>query len=106
MPGNLFPVLGRGSQNSQGWLRVMKAVLALDANTYIAGHGPAKRTRADLVAEVTLTEARRTEIKRLFDQGKTAAEIKMAVGEAAAPVAGRMRTPSFVDTVYNELLHE
>ncbi len=104
MPGNMFPVLGRGAQNSAGWLQVMKAALALDANTYIVSHGPPKRTKSELAELVARTEARRTEIKRLFDQGKNAAEIKAAVGEAP-PAEGRMRAPSFVDTVYGELLH-
>jgi Zn-dependent hydrolases, including glyoxylases len=101
----LFPVIHLDKHGSSaGWLDVMKAVLALEADVFIGGHGPARKTREQIEEAVAATERRRTEVKRLFDQGMELAQIKAELNDPA-PVAP-LFFPTFVETVYRELLRE
>ncbi|MEY2926710.1 MAG: hypothetical protein RL367_1187 [Pseudomonadota bacterium] len=75
-----FPIIHVGG-SSEGWIRTMQAVLALKADTFVAGHGGLK-TRQELTALVRLVEERRAAIKTLAYQGKSIAEINAALPEA------------------------
>ena len=57
-----FPVVHFGG-SSLSWLATMKAMLALDATTYVGGHGTLE-TKAQLQGRVRDAEERRTAIKR------------------------------------------
>jgi cyclase len=92
--------------SSLGWIRAMKAALALDADTFVSGHGRITQNRAAQQAAVTAVERRRAQIKTLFDQGKTLAQIKTALHDPTVGAAGGPRFATFVDTTYEELLRD
>lgn len=92
-----FPVVHIDG-SSIGWIATMKALLALDADTYVTGHGPME-TKAQLRARLRVAEERREQIKALVAQGKTAAEVDQALPE---PDASPM-FPDYTQTVYKEL---
>lgn len=83
---------------SQGWIAAMKAMLALDADTYIPGHG-AIETRAMLQSRLRDAEQRREQVKALVNQNKSLAEVKAALPEAPSPLPFL----SYVETTYLEL---
>jgi glyoxylase-like metal-dependent hydrolase (beta-lactamase superfamily II) len=90
--------------SSLGWIEAMKAILALDADIYVAGHGELLSKDA-LINRLKASEERRTQIKTLFDQGKTLDEIKALLHDA--PLKGTAsRFPTFVETTYQELTAE
>jgi glyoxylase-like metal-dependent hydrolase (beta-lactamase superfamily II) len=93
-----FPVIKIGG-SSLGWIASMKAMLALDADTYVPGHGPIE-TKAMLRARLRDAEQRRAQVKVLVDQGKSLAEIKQALPREAADLA---RYPTFAEVIYEEL---
>ena len=92
-----FPIIHVGG-SSEGWIQSLRAVLALRADTYVAGHGGLK-TRAELAALLAQVEQRRAAIKALVYQGKTLAEVEAALPEAKVH---RMFL-SFAETTYFEL---
>jgi len=92
-----FPVVHIDG-SSLGWISTMKTLLALDADTYVSGHG-AIETKAQLQARLRDAEQRREQIKTLVAQGKSAAEVEQALPEPGS-------SPMFLDytqTVYKEL---
>ena len=92
-----YPVVHYGG-SSLGWIESMKAILALDADTYVPGHGPIF-TKAQLRAQLRAVEQRRAEVKALVEQKKTMAEVDQALPEGGADP----RFLSFTQTVYKEL---
>ena len=90
-----FPVIHYGG-SSLGWLATMKAMLALNADTYIPGHGPIE-SKAKLQARLRDVEQVREQIKAMVREGKTVAEVQTAIPEEASPF------PTFVETIYREL---
>ncbi|MES2258158.1 MAG: MBL fold metallo-hydrolase [Pseudomonadota bacterium] len=89
----------RGS--SLGWIQSLEAVLALDADTYISGHGE-PLTRAELQTRVDAAKVRRSQIQALVGQGKSLVEVKAALHDV--PLLGlAARFPTFVETTYQEL---
>ena len=92
-----FPVIHLDG-SSLGWIATMKTLLALNADTYIPGHGPIE-TKAQLEARLKAVEERREQVKAMVAQNKTLAEVQQALPEPdAIPVF-----PSFTQTVYKEL---
>ena len=92
-----FPIIHVGG-SSEGWIRTMHAVLALKADTFVAGHGGLK-TKQELRTLVRQVEERRAAIKVLVYQGKTLAEINAALPEAKVSPAFL----TFNETTYFEL---
>jgi cyclase len=89
--------------SSEGWITTVKGLIALNADTYVPGHGDLQ-TKADLQMRLAKVEARREEIKKLVAQGKSLPEVKQALGESdPAPGAAGPQFPSFTTVVYNEL---
>jgi len=90
--------------SSEGWIQTVEAIVALDANTFVPGHG-AVHTKADIEQRLASVKARRAQIQALVAQGKSLDEIKQELGEAAAPAPGGRgpRFPSFTEVVYGEL---
>ena len=87
--------------SSLGWIASMKALLALNADTYVPGHGEII-SKAELQKRLQASEERRAQIKALFDQGKTVAEAKTALHDV--PLKGAAaQFPTFVETTYAEL---
>ena len=84
--------------SSLGWIAAMKAMLALDAEVYVPGHG-AIATREKLQGWVREVEERRARIKSMVDAKKTLDEVK----EALAEPGGSPMFPTFAETTYDEL---
>ena len=91
-----FPVIHFGG-SSQGWIDSMKAILALDADLYVSGHG-GMETKAQLQARLRDAEERREQVKTLVMQSKSLAEVEQALPDTpAGPFA------TYTETVYKEL---
>ena len=89
--------------SSAGLVKALQAVLKLDADIFLNGHGrPA--TRADLQALIAKIEDTRSKVKALVAKRKTLAEVKRALKDEPKPVPpGGQRWPSLVDVIYAEL---
>jgi cyclase len=104
--------------STEGWLESVKGMIALNADTYITGHGDLA-TKADLQRKLNATTARRNKIAAMIKEGKTLDEIKAALPDAPAPGApargtgappaaaaagrGGPAALTFVETAYQEL---
>ena len=100
-----YPLIHLEDQGSSaGWIESMKGIVALNADTFVPGHG-GTQTKAELQQRLANTAARRDKIKELVAQGKSLPEIKKELGEAVAPPAGGGGPgfPTFTDVVYKEL---
>ena len=99
-----YPLIHLEDQGSSaGWIESMKGIVALNADTFVPGHG-GTQTKAELQQRLANTAARRDKIKELVAQGKSLPEIKKELGEAVAPPAGGgPGFPTFTDVVYKEL---
>ena len=98
MQSDRYPVVHIGG-SSAGWIADVKAMLALDADTFVPGHGDTLMTRAQLQARLAEVEQRRAQIEQMVYAGKSLAEVEQALPE---PGANPM-FPDFDQTVYAEL---
>ena len=90
--------------SSLGMFAAMRTILALDADTYIPGHGEVLSKDA-LRSRLKAAEERWGQINALFDQGKTLSETKAALNDV--PLKGAAaRFPTFIETTYQELVAE
>lgn len=98
-----YPLIHLEDQGSSaGWIESMKGIVALNADTYIPGHG-GPQTKAELQQRTTNTAARREKIKELVAQGKSLEEIKKELGEPVTRPPGGPAFPTFTEVVYKEL---
>jgi len=90
--------------SSEGWITTTKGILALNADTFVPGHGVVQ-TKDDIKTRLTKAEEKRAKIKELVAQGKSLDEIRSAVGDPppAAPTGRGPNFPSFTEVVYKEL---
>lgn len=91
--------------SSEGWVAMAKAMLELDADTYVPGHG-AIETKADVQSELAKVEDRRAQVKAMVDQGKSLDEIREAFGETnikTGPGSPGSRLLTMTQVVYREL---
>ena len=93
-----YPVIHFGG-SSLGWIASMKALLALDADTYVSGHGPIE-SKTMLQARVRDAMQRRDQVKAMVNQNKTLAEVEQSLPD---PGVGTMPFATFTQTVYAEL---
>lgn len=100
LPYPLIHLEDEGS--SAGWIESMKGIVALDAQTFVPGHG-GTQTKPELQQRVMNTAARREKIKELVAQGKSLDDIKKELGEPTTRPAGGNAFPIFTDVVYKEL---
>jgi cyclase len=103
MPYPLIHLEKNGS--SEGWIETVTAMVALDANVFVPGHGSV-HTKAEIEQRLASVKQRRAQIQSLVREGKTLDEIKQQLGETApaAPVGGRgLRFASFTEVVFQEL---
>jgi len=89
-----------------GCIETLKNLIALDAETYIAGHDePLKK--ADLKRLQTEMEEKLAKVKALVAEGKSLADVKAALGVVDPPAkAGGPRFPSLAEVIYRELTEE
>jgi len=97
-----YPGIHLNKQGSSlGWFESVRAILALDADLYVPGHGE-MLSKAVLTSRLKASEERRAQIKALFDQGRTLADAKAALHDE--PLKGTAaQFPTFVETTYQEL---
>lgn len=101
-PGT-YPLIHREKNGTgEGWIESVKGMIALNADTYVTGHGDVV-TKADLQKKLAAVEERRAKIKGMLAQGKSLDEMKQAFGETTTPGAPPARFPSFTETQYQEL---
>jgi cyclase len=89
--------------SSTGLLEVFRRMIALDADTYVAGHTEplSKKELQDVYNSVL---EKRNKVKAMVDEGKSLAEIKKAFGIEDGPAKpGMMRFMSFPEVVYLDL---
>jgi cyclase len=88
--------------SAEGWVQTVKGLLALNAETYVPGHGDLQ-TKADLQERLARVEARRNQIKKMVAEGKSLEQVKQALGETGpAPCYDLAQFPDFTAVVYNE----
>lgn len=63
-----------------GWIATAKGIVALDADTFVPGHGNIQ-SKADIQKRLADASTRRDEVRKLAAQGKSLDEIKAAVGD-------------------------
>ena len=100
LPYPLIHLEDEGS--SAGWVESMKGIVALNADTFVPGHG-GTQNKAELQQRVANTAARRDKIKQLVAQGKSLDDIKKELGEPTTRPAGGNAFPTFTEVVYKEL---
>jgi cyclase len=100
LPYPLIHLEDEGS--SAGWVESMKGIVALNAATFIPGHG-GTQTKRELQQRLTNTAARREKIKALVAQGKSLDDIKSELREPLTPAPGAPNFPTFTEVVYQEL---
>jgi glyoxylase-like metal-dependent hydrolase (beta-lactamase superfamily II) len=66
--------------STSGWITTTQGIVALDADTFIPGHGNIQ-TKADIQKRLADAIARRNQVKSLKEQGKSLDEVKAAVGD-------------------------
>jgi len=71
--------------STAGWIESVKGMIALNADTYITGHGDLA-TKADLQRKLTATTERRNKIAAMIKEGKSLDEIKAAFQTRRLPV--------------------
>jgi glyoxylase-like metal-dependent hydrolase (beta-lactamase superfamily II) len=98
----LYPVVHLNKHaSSLGWIRFMKAILALDADTYVSGHGQ-MLSKQELRTRLDTTVQRRKQIAALVAQGKSLQEVRTALNEPE-PAGAAALFPSFTATTFQEL---
>jgi cyclase len=85
--------------SSAGWIKSVQGILALNADTFVPGHGDLQ-TKAQVQDRLGRTIKRRDQIIALIQQGKSLDEIRQALGEPPPPANSRF--PSFTEIIYKE----
>jgi glyoxylase-like metal-dependent hydrolase (beta-lactamase superfamily II) len=89
-----------------GWIESVKQMLALNADTYVSGHGDLF-TKNDVRTKLTLMQDKWDKMKAMVAQGKSLDEIKTALGESTAPPQRNAQgiTPASITTevIFNEM---
>ncbi len=86
--------------NSFGLVKVLKAVLSLDAEIYVHGHGDLA-AKKDILGVIQTVEEKQTRIQPLVKEGKTLEQVKKIFNIEDG--AGGMRWKSLVEVIYREL---
>ncbi len=88
---------------STGLIKTLKALLELNADKYVPGHGNLV-TKSDIEAEMKGLQEKQEKIRSLIREGKSLDEVKTAFGIPTAPAKpGGMNFPSLVEVMYLEL---
>jgi cyclase len=88
---------------SIGYVDTLKAMLALKAETFIAGHNE-PLSNQDIQALAASIEEKQSKVKALIAEGKSLDDIKKAFGiQTAAAQPGRTSFPSLIEVIYLEL---
>src|SRR5437879_2648930 len=89
-----------------GWIESVKEMLALDAETYVSGHGDLF-TKNDVRTKLEFIQDKWDRMKAMVAQGKSLDEIKTALGESTAPpqrnAQGNLPPPTTTEIIYSEM---
>src|SRR5580704_2101497 len=92
--------------SAAGWIENAKGMIALDADTYVTGHGDLM-TKDDVKKKLALIQDKWDKINAMVAQGKSLDDIKTAMGEStAAPVPnaqGNMPAATLTEIMYKEM---
>jgi cyclase len=86
-----------------GWFKTASGLLALDADTYVPGHGNTVESKAGIQKRIDDNQAKRDKIAAMMKEGKSLDSIKTALGDPPGPGPSGCRGipfPSFTDTEY------
>jgi len=81
-PDTLIHAEKNGS--AAGWIENAKAMVALNADTYVTGHGDLM-TKDDVSKKLALIQDKWTKVKAMVAQGKSLDDVKTSFGESTAP---------------------
>jgi cyclase len=88
--------------SSTGILTTLKALLSLNIERYIPGHGEVL-SKSDISTEIKSIEETQSKIKPMIQEGKSLEDVKKALGIVDPPAnTGGFRFPSLVEIIYNE----
>jgi len=87
---------------ASGLIKTLQALLQLDADRYVPGHGDIV-SKSEIKAVLKNLQEKQTKIKSMIQDGKSLEETKKAFGIADSSAKGGMRFPSLVETIYLEL---
>ncbi len=92
--------------SAAGWIKNAKGMIALNADTYLTGHGD-MMTKADVQKKLDLIQGKYDKIKTMTAQGKSLDEIKTSFGESTAPPTpnanGAMPAATLTEVIYKEV---
>jgi cyclase len=92
--------------SAAGWIENAKGMIALNADTYLTGHGD-MMTKADVQKKLDLIQDKYNKVKSMAAQGKSLDEIKTSFGEpTAAPPANPNGAPpaaTLTEIIYKEV---
>ena len=86
-----------------GWFKTASGLLALDADTYVPGHGNTVESKAGIQKRIDDNQAKRDNIAAMMKEGKALDSMKTALGDPPGPGPSGCRGipfPSFTDTEY------
>ena len=103
-PDTLIHLEKHGS--AAGWIENAKGMLALNADTYLTGHGD-MMTKEDVQKKLDLIQDKYNKIKEMAAQGKSLDDIKTSFGESTAPpqpnANGVLPAPTLTEVIYMEV---
>ena len=92
--------------SAAGWIENAKGMVALDADTYLTGHGD-MMTKADVQKKLDFIQEKYNKIKTMVTQGKSLDEIKTSFGESTAPAPpnanGTPAAATLTEVIYGEV---
>ncbi|HVA93893.1 MAG TPA: MBL fold metallo-hydrolase [Candidatus Dormibacteraeota bacterium] len=94
--------------SAAGWIENAKGMLALNADTYLTGHGD-RMTKADVRKKLDQIEGKYNKIKAMVAQGKSLDQIKASFGEPAVEPPnpnGAPPQPTMTEVIYREVSHK
>ena len=101
-PQALTLIKAQKGGSSAGWVQTVKGILALNADTYIPGHGDLQ-TKAQVRERLARVEARRAQINQMVREGFSLEQMKQSLNEKGpAPGYDLSQFPDFNSVVYAE----
>jgi cyclase len=88
---------------SSGLIKTLKALLELDADRYVPGHGNIV-TKSEVETVMKSLQVKQDKVRSLIREGKSLDDVKTAFGIPSAPAKpGGMSFPSLVEVIFLEL---
>jgi glyoxylase-like metal-dependent hydrolase (beta-lactamase superfamily II) len=101
VPGRIPYIHFERGGSALGLHKALKALLALDADVYVPGHG-GPCTKMDLEALLAKVEQKLDRVESLVKRGRSLAEIKESLGVTDESLPNGRSYPSFEEAVFRE----